>query len=88
MNNNKDKSKRKKSFKSKLHSGILILPESHKVLIRQTWCHLQKDATNTGALVFLRIFEMDPKVKQQFPFREYSGEELRKNSLFKHHVTR
>ncbi len=66
----------------------LVLPESQKVLIRNTWCHLETDMRNIGILVFLRIFDQSPKIKDLFPFRDSWGDDLLSHPMFRNHVYR
>ena len=46
------------------------------------------DLTNTGTIVFLRIFEKKPEMKEYFPFKDCVGERLLKHSTFRNHTYR
>ncbi|XP_070567773.1 neuroglobin-1-like [Ptychodera flava] len=65
-----------------------IFTDRQRRIVRKTWRPLANDMTGNGTKVFLRIFEMEPKVKQLFPCRDKEGEELLKDMNFKGHASR
>lgn len=68
-------------------SADVITPQQKKI-VKRTWRYLANDMTGHGKKVFLKIFEMNPKVKQLFPCRDVTGEALLRDSNFKGHAAR
>lgn len=64
------------------------MSEEQQQLIRLTWKPLNEDLTSVGKQVFLKIFEMQPSVKQMFPFRHVWGDSLIRHPQFQAHVNR
>ncbi|XP_006823444.1 neuroglobin-like [Saccoglossus kowalevskii] len=71
-----------------LSDSVDIFTERQRRIVRKTWRPLANDMTGNGTKVFLHIFEMNPKVKQLFPCRDKTGEELLKDLNFKGHASR
>ncbi len=65
-----------------------VLTEAQKELIRQTWHELEGDMSTIGTLVFLRIFNQNPKLKVIFPFRNNWGNDLVTHPAFSRHSYR
>lgn len=67
-----------------------ILSEGDRKLIRHSWRYLSNhfDLTELGCDVFLKIFELNPEVKNMFPCRDVEGEDLLRNADFKGHASR
>ncbi len=65
-----------------------ILTERQKEFIRTTWQELEADLTTIGTLVFLRIFNQNPKLKVIFPFRNNWGNDLVTHPAFARHSYR
>lgn len=59
-----------------------------KKIIRRTWKLLANDLTGRGSSVFLKIFLLNPHVKELFPFKQLDGETLIKSQLFRGHASR
>lgn len=66
----------------------LVLSASQKVLIKTTWRIVEADMQNIGTLVFLRVFDQKPSVKELFPFKDCWGDELLEHPMFKDHAHR
>jgi hemoglobin-like flavoprotein len=64
------------------------MSESEKRIVKKTWKYLARDMSAIGARVFLRIFEINPDLKQLFPFRNDDGESLRNDPNFTGHASR
>ncbi len=58
------------------------------LVYRTTWRQIESQMTNIGTLVFLRIFDQNPKVKRLFPFHEAWGDELLTHPMFRAHAYR
>ena len=67
---------------------VSVVDDDEKALIRNTWKVLAVDLTGIGKQVFLKIFEMQPSVKQLFPFRHVWGDSLIGHPQFQAHVVR
>ncbi len=65
-----------------------ILTERQKTLIKTTWKELEADMAAIGTLVFLRIFNQNPKLKVIFPFRNNWGNDLVTHPAFARHSYR
>ena len=65
-----------------------MVTDSQKSIITKNWKVLSSDLSGRGGKVFLRIFEMSPRVKNLFPCRDKVGDELLKDSHFKGHASR
>ncbi|KAL3883342.1 hypothetical protein ACJMK2_029616 [Sinanodonta woodiana] len=73
----------------KLHSGgKYSFDEKQKRVIIKTWKCLSCDISGNGAKVFLRIFQLNPHVKQLFPCRHVEGAALLQDPDFKGHAAR
>lgn len=68
-------------------STEVITPQQKKI-VKRTWRYLANDMTGHGKKVFLKIFEMNPHVKDLFPCRDVTGEALLRDSNFKGHAAR
>ena len=61
---------------------------SQKQCLRETWSLLGPDKQSYGADIFKRIFTLEPKIKNLFPFKDLHGENLLNDSLFTSHAKR
>ncbi len=66
----------------------VVLSDSQKYAIRSTWKLIEKDVTNNGIAVFLRIFDQNPEIKQLFSFKDVWGDALLEHPKFKGHAER
>ncbi len=66
----------------------LVLSQSQKQSIRTTWKYLQKNMSNIGTIVLLRIFMESPEVKELFPFHNVWGDRLLNHPVFRDHAFR
>ncbi|KAK2141055.1 hypothetical protein LSH36_1170g00001 [Paralvinella palmiformis] len=57
-------------------------------LVLRTWRHLAEDIPGHGSMVFLKVFEMEPAVKEIFPCRGVPDERLPFDPNFKGHASR
>lgn len=87
---NKNSSKTPSSFGPEPSSYVSceVMNESEKRLVKKTWKYLAKDMSYNGIRVFERIFELNPDLKQLFPFRNKEGESLRNDHDFTGHASR
>lgn len=65
-----------------------MISEREKLLIRRTWRIISNNMPGLGASIFLKIFAIKPSVKQIFPFRDITGDELIRNHHFRGHASR
>ncbi|CAG9858121.1 unnamed protein product [Phyllotreta striolata] len=63
------------------------LTSRDKYLINTTWRIVMDDPTRNGVSFFLKLFEIEPKHKRAFPFRDQPMEELPTDKKFHAHVT-
>jgi hemoglobin-like flavoprotein len=76
------------------HNGKLgihdrrIVNDYDKRNVKKTWKILSKDMPGIGAKIFLKIFSLKPEIKQIFPFRDCTGEELMRDTHFRGHASR
>ncbi len=70
------------------HHSHVILTEHQKMLIRTSWEQLEPDMTDIGKMVFLRIFNQNPRIKMLFPFRNMYGNDLVSHHTFSGHAYR
>ncbi|CAH1108627.1 unnamed protein product [Psylliodes chrysocephalus] len=66
---------------------ITGLTTRDKYLIDTTWNTVMEDATGNGVTFFMRLFEINPKHKQVFPFRDQPIKDLPSDRKFHAHVT-
>ena len=71
-----------------IHSQSCVFTHHQKHVINKTWKYLANDLTGNGSKVFLKIFQLEPKIKQMFPCSDIDGEELLRNINFKGHASR
>lgn len=64
------------------------IPERQELLIKKSWRLLAVDMTSVGSKIFLKIFQMNPRIKLLFPFSNLEGDELLKDVTFKSHSSR
>ncbi|CAH1183080.1 unnamed protein product [Phaedon cochleariae] len=64
------------------HTG---LTSRDKYLIRTSWEIVMKDPTGNGIKLFIRLFEIQPKHQQVFPFRDIPISDLPENKRFQAH---
>lgn len=81
------------AFKSTVPPSVLLsrsdqLSEKQKSIIRSTWKKISNDLSGRAAMVFLRIFELHPQIKNLFPCRDLEGEKLLNDHHFKGHASR
>ena len=62
------------------------LDSRQRQLIQDTWRQLQAHPTNVGKQVFLRIFEVEPRVKTAFGLGSTWGDALINNASFQQHA--
>ena len=60
--------------------------DQEKYYIKKTWKVVSNNMPGVGAKIFEKIFQLNPFVKQIFPFRELSGEEMTRDSRFRGHA--
>ena len=84
VSNTKQRGQRSES----LANYIEYITDDEKQIIRKNWNILSKDLSGLGVQIFLRIFVLKPDLKQLFPFRNYEGEELVADSVFRGHASR
>ena len=65
---------------------LLDLKQQH--IITKTWRQLQANRACIGKKVFLRIFEVEPRVKTAFKLGSMWGDNLINNDTFKRHANR
>ena len=57
-------------------------------LIQETWRQMQPRSANIGKQIFLRIFEVEPRVKEAFKLGSTWGDDLINNEAFQRHASR
>ena len=72
--------------KSQTPVQLLDLTQQH--IITKTWRQLQANRACIGKKVFLRIFEVEPRVKTAFKLGSMWGDDLLNNDTFKRHANR
>ena len=60
----------------------------HTRIIKKTWNKLSRNIPGIGAKILLRIFELNPIIKETFPFKDVSDAALVKDPHFKGHASR
>ncbi|XP_074032576.1 uncharacterized protein [Leptinotarsa decemlineata] len=63
----------------------LGLTSRDKYLLKNSWETVMKDSTGNGIKFFMRLFEIQPKHQQAFPFRNISKNDLPTNKTFQAH---
>nr|XP_023030514.1 neuroglobin-like [Leptinotarsa decemlineata] len=63
----------------------LGLTSRDKYLLKNSWETVMKDSTGNGVKFFMRLFEIQPKYHQAFPFRNISRNDLPSNKKFQAH---
>ena len=71
-----------------LNNYVEYITAEEKRLILKTWNRLSRDIPRVGVKIFLRIFVLNPDLKQIFPFRDCNGAELLQDPVFKGHASR
>ncbi|XP_052809362.1 cytoglobin-2-like [Mya arenaria] len=62
--------------------------DHEKALIKKTWRVVSNNMPGVGAKIFLKIFSLRPQVKQIFPCRDVTGEDLLRDTHFRGHASR
>ena len=62
-------------------------PEKQQ-LIQETWRQMQPRSANIGKQIFLRIFEVEPRVKEAFKLGSTWGDDLLNSEAFQRHASR
>ena len=68
--------------------GTTVLDSQQRQIVQDTWLQLQPQRANIGKQVFLRIFEVEPRVKTAFKLGSTWGDSLINNTTFQKHATR
>ncbi|KAG5863957.1 hypothetical protein JTB14_029453 [Gonioctena quinquepunctata] len=61
------------------------LTSRDRYLLRNSWATVMKDATGNGVKLFMRLFEIQPKHLEAFPFRHVPMKDLPQNKKFQAH---
>jgi hypothetical protein len=69
-------------------TGQYELTAVEKDNVRTTWAKLAERPDEISLDIFLRIFELIPKAKEFFPFRDAAGEALVEHPYLKAHAMR
>lgn len=75
----------KNGFNEATHNKVT---DRDKHLIKKTWKIVSNDMPGIGAKIFLKIFTIKPNVKEIFPFRDVTGEDLLRDPHFRGHASR
>ena len=62
--------------------------EEQKRLIRESWTVMKPEEEDIGKMLFLELFERQPRIKQLFNFRDLEGDQLVSHVMFRVHSMR
>ena len=71
---------------SQEQSPCPTLDSEKQQLIQETWRQMQPRSANIGRQIFLRIFEVEPRVKEAFKLGSTWGDDLINSKAFQRHA--